>query len=241
MSIGKFYCLVAGSRDFNDFGLLEKELDSFIRENFTAQDVQICIISGGARGADRLAERYAHIRGFELRVFPADWNTYGRSAGYRRNEQMHQFIAQFDNRACICFWDGASRGTQHNFGLAERFHTPLKIIRFDSTPRPVGSIRIVNMRTYNREDNEVFVKVDRTSILGNPFRMQNDSNEERDRVCDEYADYFDANIANAGKFRNEVQRIIGIVKAGRNVALGCWCAPKRCHAEHIKAYIETHI
>ena len=46
------------------------------------------IIPGAARGADQLAGEQAQQRGIPCRAFPAQWNRYGKSAGYRRNEQM---------------------------------------------------------------------------------------------------------------------------------------------------------
>ena len=119
------YYLVAGSRSFDDYDLLSKELDQ-LRNN----DPDICIVSGGAKGADSLAERYANEHGLNLKVFSANWAKYGRSAGYIRNAKMHKFISSFENRICIAFWDGASKGTAHNFELAKKYNTPLKIIRF---------------------------------------------------------------------------------------------------------------
>ncbi len=120
-----FYLLVAGSRSFTNYQYLSSSLDKLL-----VNQSDITIVSGGARGADSLAERYARERGYQLRVFPANWNQFGKSAGYRRNRQMHEFIAQFPNRGCVCFWDGSSRGTAHNFDLANEFHTPLRIKRF---------------------------------------------------------------------------------------------------------------
>src|SRR5690606_8532231 len=49
---------------------------------------EIVIISGGARGADRFGEEVAKHWGFQLEVYPADWNTHGKSAGFIRNQQM---------------------------------------------------------------------------------------------------------------------------------------------------------
>lgn len=101
------------------------------------------------------------------------------------------------------------------------------------------SIRVVNLKSYSKVEGEVLIKVDRSSVLGNPFRMRGNSDCERDRVCDSYERYFNAKVKVKGSaFRNEVVRIYRLAKAGNNIALGCWCAPKRCHAEYIKAFIE---
>lgn len=48
----------------------------------------VVIISGMAKGADTLATKYAKINSLILAEFPADWNKYGKSAGYIRNKEM---------------------------------------------------------------------------------------------------------------------------------------------------------
>jgi len=95
---------VVGSQTFNDYALLCEVLNRFeIME----------VISGGARGADALAERYAHERNLPIKVFSADWDTHGRAAGPIRNRLI---VAEADE--IVAFWDGCSRGTQHTIGLA---------------------------------------------------------------------------------------------------------------------------
>lgn len=122
-----FYLLIAGSRSFNNYELLKERCDFFLQN----QKGIIHIVSGGARGADTLAEQYARERGYKLHVFPADWNKYGNRAGYIRNEEMHEFIAKEScKRGVICFWDGQSKGTAHNFELSKKYNNPLRIVRF---------------------------------------------------------------------------------------------------------------
>ncbi len=116
--------LVVGSRNFNDYGLLRKSLDGLL-----AGKTGIEIVSGGARGADGLAERYAREKGCGLKVFPADWDRFGKSAGYKRNAEMHKYISGFEDRVCVAFWDGESRGTAHSFELARQYGNPLTVIR----------------------------------------------------------------------------------------------------------------
>lgn len=123
-----FYLLVAGSRDYDNYAEMCDVLD-FLLKNQVAQNREIVIVSGGARGADSLAETYALNHNCKLKIFPADWNKYGKSAGYRRNEEMHIFISNPSerNRGCVCFWDMKSKGTKHNFGLTKKYHTPLRV------------------------------------------------------------------------------------------------------------------
>lgn len=103
------------------------------------------------------------------------------------------------------------------------------------------SIRVVNLKGYELKKNEVLVRVDRKSVLGNPFKMCDYSDKERNRVCDAYVKYFNRKVKEKSEFRNEVIRIYRMVRDGKDVALGCWCAPKRCHAEYIKWFIEKYV
>jgi predicted Rossmann fold nucleotide-binding protein DprA/Smf involved in DNA uptake len=123
--MSKFYCLIVGSRTFNNYTAFEQKVD-YLLQNYS----DVVIVSGGAKGADALAKRYAKERGLQYVEFPANWDKYGKTAGYIRNEEMHKYIAQFEKRGCIAFWDGKSRGTQHNFPLAKKYNTPLKIVKF---------------------------------------------------------------------------------------------------------------
>jgi len=118
--MSKFRVIVAGSRGFNDYQLLENELDRLL-----AHKPEIVIISGTARGADQLGERYAEERGYPVEKYPADWDKYGKSAGYKRNQVMA------DNAdALVAFWDGNSRGTQHMVNIARDAELNVRVIKF---------------------------------------------------------------------------------------------------------------
>ena len=101
--------IIAGSRDFADYALLCSFADQVLAG---AEDIEI--VSGGARGADALGERYARERGYALKVFPADWKKWGRAAGPIRNGQMADYAD-----ALIAFWDGQSSGTRDMIQKAE--------------------------------------------------------------------------------------------------------------------------
>lgn len=99
-----FKVIIAGTRTLNNYELVKKYTDfklSNIKE-------EIEIVSGGANGADALGEKYAKEKGYKIKIFNADWNTYGKSAGPRRNKQMAEYAD-----ALIAFWDGKSRGTKN--------------------------------------------------------------------------------------------------------------------------------
>ena len=97
-------------------------------------------------------------------------------------------------------------------------------------------IRIVNLRNYKLNEDEILIKVDRSSPVGNPFILNSES--ERDWVCNLYSHNFKQWLRNSPEFRNKIWDIISISK-NHDVALGCWCYPKRCHAETIKSYIDN--
>jgi hypothetical protein len=110
--------IIAGSRNFNDYNLLKSSCD-----NLLTQFTNIEIVSGTARGADKLGERYAREKGYSIKEFPANWNL-GKSAGYIRNDEMAQYADML-----IAFWDGTSKGTKHMIDLANK--RSLKVIVID--------------------------------------------------------------------------------------------------------------
>jgi len=81
--------------------------------------------------------------------------------------------------------------------------------------------------------------IGRPSPLGNPFPMQNES--QRDEVCDKYKAWFDKQVKDNNPIvMNELRRLYTIAKVG-DLKLGCFCAPKRCHGDTIKAFLETYL
>jgi hypothetical protein len=115
--------IIAGTRTFNDYALLQREVDEALRE-MNPDGAPIKIVSGGARGADKLGERYARERGYALEIYPADWERYGKRAGYIRNKEMAE-VAD----ALIAFWDGESRGTRMMIGLAQDHGLDVRVVR----------------------------------------------------------------------------------------------------------------
>ena len=120
----------------------------------------------------------------------------------------------------------------------------------------MGDIRIANLRDIKLKEGEVLIRVDRSSILGNPFKMKGSSKHDRKQVCKEYKyNYFNPivnqfwgddnfkpgiSLRTREKFMQELRRIYSIlVLDDRDVVLGCWCYPKECHAETIRDFIIT--
>lgn len=91
--------VIAGSRSFNDYYLMDSVLQRYPIEE---------VISGTAAGADTLGELWAQNNGIPVRRMPANWNTYGAKAGSLRNEDM---LEEADK--VVLFWDSNSPGTRH--------------------------------------------------------------------------------------------------------------------------------
>jgi len=79
--------LIVGSRAWIDLGLIAHELQ-LVRDKYAAQEQSVMVIHGGARGADSLSSKAAHMLGLAVHVYEADWARYGRAAGPKRNQTM---------------------------------------------------------------------------------------------------------------------------------------------------------
>lgn len=98
--------LICGSRNITDPALVSQAVS---QSGITPTH----IISGGARGVDRLAGEYAVSQGIGFTEYPADWDKYGKRAGFIRNYAM---VGAAD--AVIAVWDGTSPGTKHSIEFA---------------------------------------------------------------------------------------------------------------------------
>ncbi len=83
------------------------------------------VVSGMARGADMLGEEYANVNNLPVKRFPADWSKYGKSAGYKRNQEMAKYAD-----ALIAIWDGQSRGTGHMIDIATEAGLKVHVFRY---------------------------------------------------------------------------------------------------------------
>ena len=113
--------IIAGGRTFNDYDLLCQSCDKAL-----SLQTEIEIVSGTANGTDKLGEKYANEKEYPIKQFPADWDKYGKSAGYKRNEEMAKYAD-----ALIAFWDGKSKGTKHMIDLAKRYELKVKLVIFN--------------------------------------------------------------------------------------------------------------
>lgn len=105
---------IIGSRGFNDYALFTKKLKDFeITE----------VISGGAKGADSLAEAWCIQNEIPITIILANWNKYGKAAGFVRNKEIVE-----KSQVVIAFWDGFSKGTEHSINIARAMKKVVHII-----------------------------------------------------------------------------------------------------------------
>ena len=122
--------VIAGSRGFEDYELLEQTLDHILDE----QTDSIELVSGHAKGADLLAERYAKENGLPIHIIKPDWKAYGRAAGPIRNRQMLDY-AMDESPLVVAFWGGKSKGTKNTIDTAKSLGIPVEIIHFPERRR----------------------------------------------------------------------------------------------------------
>jgi hypothetical protein len=99
--------IIAGSRHLDDHGIVCGAMSEFVQQLPYSLDVDRDeFVSGGAAGVDRHGELWARRHGYRVRVFPADWELYGKAAGPIRNRRMAEYATHL-----VAIWDGESRGT----------------------------------------------------------------------------------------------------------------------------------
>jgi len=110
---------IVGSRGFSDLAAVA----NYVRD----LPAGTTVVSGNARGVDRAAETAARHRGLKVISLPAQWDRFGRSAGFKRNAE----IVKLADRV-IAFWDGVSKGTLHTVNLAKAAGKPVEIVRISA-------------------------------------------------------------------------------------------------------------
>lgn len=100
--------IIAGSRGVTDYNIV---LEAIKQSGFEITEV----VSGTARGVDKLGERYAVENVIPITRFVPDWNKYGKRAGFLRNAEMGDYA-----EALVAVWDGESRGTKQMIDYATK-------------------------------------------------------------------------------------------------------------------------
>ena len=109
--------IIAGGRNFNNSSLLVKHMKHY------SSDTEI--VCGMAHGADAMGLTYALLNNLKVHKFPADWNTHGKSAGYKRNLVMGEFCDE-----ALIFWNGESKGTKHMIDIMKKLGKPHNVVRY---------------------------------------------------------------------------------------------------------------
>lgn len=115
--------IIAGSRGIVNYSLVKETIEE---SGFEITEV----VSGGARGVDRLGERYAKENNIPIKQFIPDWDGLGKKAGHVRNREMGDYAD-----ALIALWDGVSKGTAGMIEYAQK--KGLKVYVID--PKKVSS------------------------------------------------------------------------------------------------------
>jgi hypothetical protein len=113
--IGPMKVIVAGSRGITESTLVARAIQT---SGFYVTE----LVSGGAKGADRLGEAYAKQHGIPVRQFIPNWGT-GRGAGMKNNSDMANYAD-----ALVAIWDGQSRGTKNMIERMRKMNKPVHVV-----------------------------------------------------------------------------------------------------------------
>ncbi len=103
--------LVCGGRNFDNRKLLNTVLNRYLISH---------LIQGGARGADKLAGQWALERGISVTIYHAEWDKYGKGAGFIRN-----FAMLLEGRPDLVIAFPGGKGTAHMVKIAKKKKIPI--------------------------------------------------------------------------------------------------------------------
>lgn len=191
--------IIAGSRSVHHFADLESAISKI--------DWKIeSVICGEAKGADLLGKQWAKIRKIPIDSHPADWDTYGKSAGYIRNAEMAK-----NADALIALWDGKSPGTKSMIDLAIK--QGLRVHVEEAKFKPT----VLNKYKHGLPPGSVYIG--RPSKFGNPFAMGKDGT--REEVIQLYKDWLWTQPDLIAEIKTDL--------IGKDLV--CYCAPCACHGD----------
>lgn len=124
--------IIAGSRSIQSLSIVRYHMKNYESDGITE------VVSGGAKGVDKLGEEWAREQQIPVTVFPAEWrnlshddavvktNKYGKYdavAGHRRNQKMAEYADSL-----VAIWDGKSKGTQDMVRRMESLGKTVRIL-----------------------------------------------------------------------------------------------------------------
>lgn len=107
--------IIAGSRSITDPRHLHAAMEA---AKYPISEV----VCGGAHGADELGKWWAERHGVLVEMFPANWERYGKQAGFKRNQEMARYAD-----AALVVWDGISRGTANMIYHMKKLKKPVYV------------------------------------------------------------------------------------------------------------------
>lgn len=115
---------IIGSRTFLDYELLSNTIKNYLSENNL---IIKSVVSGGAKGADTLAEKFALENTIEMIVFKPDWKRFGKRAGFIRNTLIIE-----NSDIVFAFWEGKSSGTKDSIEKAKSLNKKVIITHYEN-------------------------------------------------------------------------------------------------------------
>jgi len=114
---------IIGSRGFNNYELVKEVMGDYLnRDNELNCEL---VVSGGAKGADTLGEQWAKENNIPTLIFKPEWDKYGKSAGFRRNQDI---VKNCD--MVVAFWDGVSKGSKSSIDLCVKLGILVRIVDY---------------------------------------------------------------------------------------------------------------
>lgn len=108
--------IIAGSRFIID---PNRVIEAIQKSSFDISEV----VCGMARGVDTIGLEWAKNNNIPVKEFPADWDKFGKSAGYRRNLDMGNYAD-----CLIAIWDTKSKGTGHMINIMQQLKKPIFVL-----------------------------------------------------------------------------------------------------------------
>lgn len=106
-----FRVIVAGSRDFDDYGYLCDRLDALL-----GKKERVLVLCGRDDLYDKMVAQYCYDREYGAQFYPLDWT----------GDEHHKIMAE-NADALVDFWDGKSRGTKHMIDIANRMGLQVRV------------------------------------------------------------------------------------------------------------------
>lgn len=116
---------VVGTRRRNtqdDYQRVEEAIRKYIQKTNTKKHI---FVSGGCpQGADSFVERFAEKYNFDIKIHPANWKRYGKSAGFKRNG----YIAEDSDVLIAMVADDRTGGTEDTIKKFKKYHPEGELI-----------------------------------------------------------------------------------------------------------------